>query len=126
MTLQLDQFTAYSLLLLRLMLGLIFGSSGYTHATKPQERGKDLGLPPGFTLFLGVAEMLGALGIVIGVLTQWACIGLILVMLGALQKKLFVWKSPFWGLHGWSDEIQYIIMLLVVLTTNGGPLTLMH
>ena len=32
-----------------------------------------------------------------GVFTQLAAIGLILVMLGAIQKKIFVWHTGFWG-----------------------------
>jgi uncharacterized membrane protein YphA (DoxX/SURF4 family) len=49
----------------------------------------------GFTAFLGVAELLGGIGVVVGVLTQLAAAGLILIMLGAIQKKLFVWPTGF-------------------------------
>ena len=41
----------------------------------------------GFTLFLGVVELAGALGVAVGVLTQLAALGLVLVMLGAIRKK---------------------------------------
>jgi putative oxidoreductase len=59
-------------------------------------RGKSIELSPGLTRGLGVAELAGGLGVALGVLTQLAAIGLILVMLGAIQKKIFVWQTGFW------------------------------
>jgi putative oxidoreductase len=60
------------------------------------------------------------------VLQQLAALGLILIMLGAIQKKAFVWKTGFWGSDGlgWSYELTLISMLLVILFTNGGRLVL--
>jgi putative oxidoreductase len=76
----------------------------------------------GFTLFLGVSEVLGGAGIMLGVLTRWAALGLILIGLGAIQKKAFVWKSGFWGQKaaGWHYDLMLISMNLVILFTNGG------
>jgi len=54
-------------------------------------------LSKGFTIFVGAAEFAGSLGLIFGVLIQLAGIGLILVMLGAIQKKIFVWRTGFWG-----------------------------
>ena len=56
-----------------------------------------LGAIAGFTIFLGAAELAGALGVMFGVLIQLAAAGLILLMLGAIQKKMFVWKTGFSG-----------------------------
>jgi putative oxidoreductase len=125
--LDLAQFTDYSLVLLRLMVGLVFLNSGYSHATKAEERSKSIGLPKGVTLFLGVAEMAGALGVAFGVLTQYAAIGLILIMLGAIQKKIFVWKTGFWGDDslGWNYDLLFVSMLLVILCTAGGRFVLL-
>lgn len=94
---QLYQFTDLGILLLRLLVGLVFLASGWSHVTKPEERSKSIEMSKGFTLFLGIAEIAGALGVAFGVLTQLAAIGLILVMLGAIQKKTFVWHTGFWG-----------------------------
>jgi putative oxidoreductase len=78
------------------------------------------------TLFLAAAELLGGIAVVIGFLTQLAAIGLILIMLGAIQKKVFVWKTGFWGENGlgWNYECILISMLLVILCTNGGRFVL--
>ncbi len=123
----LSQFSDATLLLLRLMVGAIFASSGWSHLTHPAERGQSIGMSKGFTLFLGAAELAGALGVIFGVLTQLAAAGLILVMLGAMQKKMFVWKTGFWGKHGsdgWHYDLMLVVMNLVIITTNGGAYVL--
>jgi putative oxidoreductase len=123
----LTNYTDIALLLLRLMVGLIFFTSGYKHLTNAEARSKDIGMSKGFTLFLGAAECAGALGVIFGVLTQLAAIGLILLMLGAIQKKISVWHTGFWGKHGtdgWSYDTMLALMNLVILTTAGGNLVL--
>lgn len=123
---QLAQFTDFALVLLRLMVGLVFIDSGYNDLKNPDARSKGLGVPRGFALFLGAAELLGGTAVVIGFLTQLAAIGLILIMLGAFQKKIFVWKTGFWGKDGlgWNYELILVSMLLVILCTNGGRLVI--
>jgi putative oxidoreductase len=125
---QLAQFTDVALLLLRLMVGIVFITSGYKHLTDPEARSKDIGMSKSFTIFLGAAECAGALGVISGVFAQLAAIGLILVMLGAIQKKIFTWHTGFWGksgTNGWSYETILIVMNLVIVTTGGGNLSLM-
>ena len=123
---QLAQFTDYSLLLLRVMVALVFGASGWSHLKDPKGRAKSIGMSPGFTAFLGAAELAGALGVAFGVLTQLAAAGLILAMLGAIQKKIFVWHTGFWGekSSGWHYDLMLVVMNLVIITTNGGTLVL--
>jgi putative oxidoreductase len=124
----LEQFTDYALLLLRLMIGAIFADSGCSDLKDPDARAKSIGMPKSFTIFLGVAEVAGGAGIILGVLQQLAAIGLILIMLGAVQKKLFVWKTGFWGKDGlgWSYESTLISILLVIVCTGGGKLALLR
>jgi putative oxidoreductase len=107
---------------MRLLVGLVFVTSGWSHAKDPVTRGQSIGFSPAFTRFLGVAELAGGLGVAFGVLTQFAALGLILVMLGAIQKKIFVWKTGFWGKHndGWHYDLMFIVMCLVIATTGGG------
>ncbi|MGC1417287.1 MAG: DoxX family protein [Candidatus Acidiferrum sp.] len=126
---QLAQFTDIALLLLRLMIGIVFITSGYKHLKDPATRSKDIGMSKSFTIFLGAAELAGALGVILGVFAQLAAIGLILVMLGAIQKKIFTWHTGFWGksgTNGWSYEIMLVVMNLVIVTTGGGSLALTH
>src|SRR5258708_28969705 len=94
---QLAQFTDLSLLLLRLMVAAVFVTSGWSHITDPKGRATSIGMTPAFTVFLGVAEVAGGLGVAFGVLTQLAAIGLTLIMPGAIQEKIFVWHTRFLG-----------------------------
>src|SRR5712672_131101 len=123
---QLARFTDLGLLLLRLMVGLVFLNSGYSHLKAPATRAKSIGASKPFTIFLGIAEVAGALGVAAGVLTQLAAFGLILIMLGAIQKKIFAWHTGFWGekTYGWHYEIMFILMNLVIAFTNGGAYVL--
>jgi putative oxidoreductase len=124
---QLSQFTDVALLFLRLMIGAVFLSSGWKHMSNAEARSKDIGMSKRFTLFIGVAEFAGGLGVISGVLAQLASVGLILVMLGAIQKKIFVWHSGFWGksgTSGWSYDLMLLVMCMVIATTGGGSLGL--
>lgn len=124
----LAQFTDYGLLFLRLMAGSIYINSGYNDLKDPDARSKSIGTPKGFVIFLAVAEVGGGVGLVLGVLQQLAALGLILIMLGAIQKKIFVWKTGFWGEDGfgWSYDLTLISMLLVILFTDGGRFVLVR
>ena len=124
---QLAQFADVALLFLRLMVGIVFITSGYKHLKDPEARSKDIGLSKSFTIVLGAAELVGGLGVISGVFAQLAAIGLILVMLGAIQKKIFVWHTGFWGksgTNGWSYDTMLVVMNLVIVTTGGGNLAL--
>jgi putative oxidoreductase len=86
---QLAPFTDLALLLLRVMVGIVFITSGWNHLKKPAARSRDIGMSKGFTIFLGAIEVAGGLGVMLGVVTQLAALGLILVMLGAISEKDF-------------------------------------
>ena len=119
---ELARFTDLNLLLLRLMTGLIFITSGYNHLKDPEARSKSIGMSKGFTIFLGIAEVAGALGVTFGVLTQLAAFGLIALMLGAISKKIFSWHTGFWGknTYGWHYDLMIILMNLLIASTDGG------
>lgn len=119
---QFARFTDLGLLLLRLMVGIVFISSGWSHLKDPEARGQSIGMSKAFIIFLGSVEVAGALGIAFGVLQQLAAIGLILIMLGAIQKKIFVWHTGFWGDKGsgWHYDLTFVVMCLMVLFTDGG------
>jgi putative oxidoreductase len=125
---QLARFTDVALLFLRLMVGIVFVASGWKDLIDPDARSKDIGTAKPFTVFLGVAEVAGGLGVISGILAQPAAIGLILIMLGAIQKKIFVWHTGFWGKsgNGWNYDLLFVAMNLVIATTGGGSLSLMR
>jgi putative oxidoreductase len=124
---ELLRFSDVALLCLRLMVAVVFFESGRRHAGDPVGRAASIGLSPGLTRVLGWAEMAAALGFALGVLTQVAALGLILIMLGAIQKKVFVWHIGFWGeqTYGWHYDLLFVVANLVILTTGGGRFVLL-
>ena len=123
---QLGQFTDLTLLLLRLMTAAVFAASGWSDIRDPKDRAKSIGMTRAFTTFLGVAEVAGGLGVAFGVLIQLAAIGLIILGLGAIQKKVFVWHTGFWGekAFGWHYDLMLILMHAVIVCTGGGKYVL--
>jgi len=124
---QLARFTDLGLLQLRLMVGLVFITSGYSQLKDPEARSKSIEMSKGLTIFIGIAEIAGGLGVAFGVLTQLAAFGLIVVMLGAIRKKIFSWHTGFWGekTYGWHYDLTFILMNLVIASTDGGQYVLL-
>jgi putative oxidoreductase len=125
---QLARFADLALLFLRLMVGLVFVTSGYSHLKSPAERAKSIGMSKAFTIFLGAAEVAGGLGVAFGVLTQLAAFGLILLMFGAIEKKIFAWHTGFWGekASGWHYDLMIVLMNLVIACSDGGAYVLLR
>ena len=121
------RFLPLGLLMLRWMVAAIFIVSGWIDLKSPAERARSIGQSQAFTIFLGVAEIAGGLGIAFGVLTQLAAFGLILIGVGAIYKKIVVWHIGFWGekTYGWHYDLLLIITNLVIIFTNGGLYVLM-
>jgi len=124
---QLARFTDLGLLLLRHMVGFVFINSGYSHLKNPEARAKSIEMSKRFTIFLGIAEVAGGLGIAFGVVPQLAAFGLILLMLGAIEKKIFPWHTGFWGekTYSWHYDVMFILMNLVIAFTDGGQYVLL-
>jgi len=123
----LTQFTDVGLLLLRLMVGVVFFTSGRNTLKDPDARSKNIEMSKPFTIFLGAAEALGALGLIVGILTQLAGIGLMVISFGAIWKKVAAWHTGFWGekAEGWSYDLILICMNVVIVATDGGRYVLM-
>ena len=123
---QLLRFSDVALLCLRLVVAVVFFESGRRHAGDPVGRAASIGLSPGITRILGWAEMAAALSVALGVFAQVGALILMLVMLGAIQKKLFVWHTGFWGekTYGWHYDLLFLVANLVILTTGGGRLVI--
>jgi putative oxidoreductase len=122
MILDLTSWIPISLLLLRIIVAIVFFSSGKSHAMNPVQRGKSIGLPPSMTRFLGIAEIIAAISIAFGIFPQIGAFIIFSIMLGAIQKKIFVWKTGFYedkG-YGWHYDLIFLIAALVIIATNGG------
>lgn len=85
-----------------------------------------MGMSAGMAKALGVLEMLAAASIAIGVFAQVGSTIIILVMAGAIYKKIVDWKTGFYAEEGFGWHYDTLIMIcsLVVFTTAGGQLIL--
>ncbi|MFL9844865.1 DoxX family protein [Flavobacterium rhizosphaerae] len=122
MIIDLTAYTAAALLLLRIIIAIVFFSSGKSHVANPVERGKSIGLPPAATTVLGIAEIAGAISIAFGVFTQVGAVLLMCTMLGAMYKKIVVWNTGFYAKegYGWHYDLLLFLGCLVLFTTAGG------
>lgn len=74
----------------------------------------------GIFRILSIAEILGGLALLFGFLTQWAALGLSIIMLGALYFKIKVWKKKFSEASGWEIDLIMLAGLLLLLTIGAG------
>jgi len=117
----------FAALALRLVISIDFVTGGLNSVKDPVGRGKQNGVPPAFMAFIGAAELAGGAGLIFGVLANWAALGLILIMLGAMEKKVFVWHTGFWGKDGfgWHYDLKLATMNLVIALAGPGHIALL-
>lgn len=116
-------------ILIRLMVGAIFLSEGYQKFIFPAIRGagrfEKIGLPlPDFLgTFVGVFEVLCGILILVGLLTRWASIPLIIIMLVAIAttKTDILADKGFWEmLHGSRTDWAMLLGSIFLLIKGGG------
>lgn len=110
------------LLLLRMAIGLLFLAHGPGKIKGHKKMAEGMGKPQmaGFMLFLGLAETLGGIALILGFLTQWAALGLAIIMLGAIQMKVSKWHKKFTNDGGWElDWILFFSCLALALSGAG-------
>lgn len=115
----LHQYSDVALLLLRLAVGTLFLIHGlpkrglWSAQPSPQ-------MPASMLRnlrILSIAEPAGALGLIFGFLTQLAALGLVIVMLGAIQ---FLRK----GHHKWELEFLLLVVALSLAIMGAGKYAL--
>lgn len=124
----------------RLALGVFFTISGYhklfnrkRHATIARTMRHDHVFAPGVNEWLiPVAELLGGLGLTVGLLSTLAALGLLVVCVGATWFDGLA-RIPAMRPIDLADrlccvlylpEVLYAVMLFVVVMTGGGPYSL--
>lgn len=117
-----ENLVPISLLLLRIVIAIIFFSSGKSHMQNPVARGKSIGMSPTATSILGFVEIVGAISIAFGVYTQLGAVLLLMAMMGAMYKKIFIWKTGFYAEEGfgWHYDLLLLLGAFVIFATAGG------
>ncbi len=117
--------TDLALFAIRMALFVVFVHEGRTKLMDLKKYAGDL--PGGFpvALLTGLGEFLGALGMLTGVLAQWAGWGLVLIMAGASFFALR-WKIPFHTgkASGWDFNLLLLVMSLAIALVGPGAWTL--
>jgi putative oxidoreductase len=116
----------WALLLVRIVVGALFLHHGIAKfALWKMAPSAQMPMPMlGMMRFLSVAETLGALGVLLGIYTMYASLGLAIIMLGALYFKLFVWKKKFSGDGGWELDLVLLSVLLLLASVGSGVFAL--
>lgn len=124
----LHQFGDWGLLALRIGVGVIF----FVHGSQKRAMWKmqpSAQLPAGtlsILKILSVAEPLGGLATIVGLLTQLAALGFIAVMLGAIRLKTVKLHKGFAGEGGWEFEFLLLAGAIALLYLGAGRFSLDH
>lgn len=74
--------------------------------------------------FIGYAELAGGLALILGFLTQFAALGLGIIMIGAAHKKMNEWHVPF-SSHdkmGWEFDLSLFAACVALFTLGAGSI----
>jgi putative oxidoreductase len=112
-----DGWSDLGLLLLRLALAWIF----IYHGAKKLD-----GKMGSFMLFIGICETLGGIAMLLGFLTEFAGIGLAIIMLGAIYTKMTKWSTPFTSMTatGWEFDMLLFAVALAFAFLGAGHYSL--
>ena len=70
------------------------------------------------------AEFAGAIGLITGVLGQFAALGLMLLMVGTLFLHVFVWKTKYWANKGgWEYDLMLFALCAVIVAFGVGSIS---
>lgn len=112
--------TSLVLLLVRVLLAVTFFQEVRIKLKDIKAFSKNDGIPVPVAYFLVVAEACAALGMLTGVLAQWAGVGLILLMSITICLHIFKWRSPYSASKsGW--EYDLLLLTLAAVITIMGP-----
>jgi putative oxidoreductase len=104
-----------------------FGGLGFSRTLEVFE--DTMGIPPALTMMAMAAEVLGGLGLLVGLLTRIAAAGVLVVMVVApLANGLYVRFFMNWTGRNTGEGFEYhllaIALILVVLVHGAGALSL--
>lgn len=122
----LQSFSSWALLAPRLALGIIFLVHGKQKWGMWRAQ-PSLEMSPGMLnimRFLSIMEPLGAIAVISGFLTQFAALGLALIMMGAIWFKMRVWKAGFTGVGGWELDFMNLATCILLIVVGAGSVSL--
>lgn len=112
----------FGLFLLRLVAGIIFIYHGWPKIVKAGSLVQGMGMSSGWVWTVGVIEFIGGIALIAGVWPQLFSLLIGVVMVGAMYKKMSVWRVPFssQGTTGWEFDLILLAACLTIFFTGGG------
>lgn len=124
----LHQYSDIGLFVLRFALGVIFWVHGRSKWGMWKMQPSDQMSPKMLSLMkmLSIAEPLGAVAVLLGLLTQLAAAGFCVIMLGAIFFKKRTWKTPFTAMQttGWEFDFLILCVSLALIVLGSGSFSL--
>ncbi len=126
MSFDLSSYVAVSLLSLRVGLAAVFIAHAWPKVTRPAWVVGDDAQPGLLHVFrvIGICEIAGAVAIAVGFLTQWAALGLAIMMVLAIPLNILKIRAPFAShapkIGGWDLPLALLVGVLVVLVIGPG------
>lgn len=126
MNFDLSQYSNYSLFFLRLVVAVIFIYHAIPKLKNAAGMSKMMGMPSGMIFMLGVMEVGGALGLLLGILVPISAFLLAAVMVGAMYFKITKWHVPFGAMDktGWEFDLILLATNIFLLVNGGGAIGL--
>lgn len=123
MTFDFARWRGFALFLLRVTVAAIFGFAAYAKIMFWYPLPEGMGMTPtmiNLMKFLSIVEPLGALALIVGVLTRWAAAGLAIIMIGATYMMLAAGFMTPSG-PGWAfPALMFVCCFLVMIFGPGG------
>lgn len=114
-------FQNFALLALRVIIAAVFIVAGYYkwpfwNQAHPEMSSFDLNV----VKLLSIAEPLGGIGLLLGILTRWAATGLAIIMLGAIYYVQFKYHMSFASAPGWNFPLTLFGGCIILIAFGGG------
>lgn len=108
-----------SMVLLRLAIAGIFLVHGYM-------KWENFDALPSLMKILAIAEPLGGIAMLIGLLVRWAGLGLAIIMLGAIYTKINTMGVAYAGsgIMGWEFDALILAACIMIMTLGSGKYSL--
>lgn len=117
--------TSIVLLLVRVVLVITFVSETRYKLQDIRKFAKNDGIPLPVAYFIAIAEFCAALGMLTGVLAQWAGLGIMILMIATIGLHIFKWHSPYWASkRGWEYDLLMLVLAAIILVFGPGAFIL--
>lgn len=113
------------LLLVRIVLTVTFLAESRHKFKDLPAFAKNDGLPLWLAGFVAVAELCAALSMMSGILSFWAGIGLVVLMMCTIGLHIFKWRSAYWASkRGWEYDLLMLVLAAVIVVFGAGDFSL--